>query len=99
MSRKFIEISEFFFSEHPPHNLDPSNMFLIEANFSLCISLFHAWKLLNTYGLESFKNNILQLQDESIKAGKKTKSDFFKNPAWQELLNALQQVVTDQVSY
>ena len=82
---------------HPPDNLDRSQMLLIEGLFSVAMSLAHAWKLLNTHGLQPFKNSLEEMTRDAMVNNRKMRHEFFKSSTHWPQLMALLETVTGKV--
>jgi ERCC4-related helicase len=68
-------------------------MLVIEGTFNLGVSLYSAWRMLNTHGLASFKKSVEKFHQDALLSGGRMRKEFVThNRDWQDLLRLLQQV-------
>lgn len=81
------------FRAKPDRQSDPSHCAFVEGNFGFAISLYYAWKVLNTHGLAAFKNSIENIHKQALNGTTKMRKDFvLRTPEWHQLIQFLQQV-------
>ncbi|GBM78806.1 Fanconi anemia group M protein, partial [Araneus ventricosus] len=78
------------FSQHPPSNIDKFAYGLIMADFSLCISLYHAYELLLLHGARSFYNFLTGIINGE-KSIPHARSELQKNCDFDVLLKEIQE--------
>ncbi|KAF8766692.1 Fanconi anemia group M protein like [Argiope bruennichi] len=78
------------FSQHPPSNIDKFAYGLIMADFSLCISLYHAYELLLLHGARSFYNFLTGIINGE-KSIPHARSELQKNYDFDVLLKEIQE--------
>ncbi|CAL1284344.1 unnamed protein product [Larinioides sclopetarius] len=78
------------FSQHPPSNIDKFSYGLIMADFSLCISLYHAYELLLLHGARSFYNFLTGIINGE-KSIPHARSELQKNCDFDILLKEIQE--------
>ncbi|GFX16942.1 fanconi anemia group M protein homolog [Trichonephila clavipes] len=78
------------FSQHPPNNIDKFSYGLIMADFSLCISLYHAYELLLLHGARPFYNFLLGIINGE-KSIPHARSELMKNYEFEMLLKEIQE--------
>ncbi|XP_035213323.1 Fanconi anemia group M protein-like, partial [Stegodyphus dumicola] len=78
------------FSQHPPKNMDKYSYGLCLADFSLCISLYHAYELLMLHGARSFYNFLTGVVngDKSIPHAR---TELQKNEDFDEMINIVKE--------
>ncbi|KFM77650.1 Fanconi anemia group M protein-like protein, partial [Stegodyphus mimosarum] len=78
------------FSQHPPKNMDKYSYGLCLADFSLCISLYHAYELLMLHGARSFYNFLIGVVngDKSIPHAR---AELLKNEDFDEMINIVKE--------
>ncbi|GFR04332.1 fanconi anemia group M protein, partial [Trichonephila clavata] len=78
------------FSQHPPNNIDKFSYGLIMADFSLCISLYHAYELLLLHGARPFYNFLIGIINGE-KSIPHARSELMKNYEFEMLLKEIQE--------
>lgn len=81
------------FEAAPSQAIPPAAYGQVRSQFSLAITLYHAWSLLSSYGFRAAKNHLSDLKEE-VKAGKdvaKSKKALVNMPQFTNLMMMLEE--------
>ncbi|XP_043214863.1 Fanconi anemia group M protein-like [Amphibalanus amphitrite] len=78
------------FKQSPPPGLAHHQQSLVESDFAMCMSLYHALELLQLHGVRSF-HTFIQSIVRGEKGSARGRAELVRNPVFNELLNELEQ--------
>ncbi|KAF0288910.1 Fanconi anemia group M protein [Amphibalanus amphitrite] len=78
------------YMQSPPPGLAHHQQGLVESDFAMCMSLYHALELLQLHGVRSF-HTFVQCIVRGEKGSARGRAELVRNPVFNELLNELEQ--------